>query len=101
MVFYAFVACLPVATALFHIWVHQDAIQQGYALSAEETRRSRLRASARELEVEVAAARSPGRLAHLANSLGLHAPVPGQLIGVDRVPHLAQADVVRSPHGRP
>lgn len=101
VLFYVVVAWLPVSAGLFRIWVHQDAIQQGYALSAEETRRERLRETSRELEVEVAAARSPARLTHLAANLGLKAPIPGQLIGVTKVPHLAQADVVRSHNGRP
>lgn len=98
---YALMATLPMSVGLFRVWVHQDTVQMGYALSAEERRRDTLRASAHELEVELAAARSPARLAVLANKLGLQPPVPGQLVGATPTPHLARADLVRGADGRP
>lgn len=99
--FFVWLAAMPVSAGLFRVWVHQDAVQMGYSLSAQEHRREALRASQRELEVELAAARSPARLARLATTLGLKAPRPAQLRGVTQLPHLAQADTRRRADGRP
>ncbi len=101
IVFYVGLAAMPVSSGLFRVWVHQDAVQSGYSLSAQEHRRELLRASARELEVELAAAHSPARLARLAASLGLKPPAPGQLHGITKLPHLASADLGRRGDGRP
>jgi hypothetical protein len=98
---YALMATLPMSVGLFRVWVHQDAVQMGYALSAEEHRREALRASAHELEVELAASRSPARLASLAGKLGLKPPAPGQLVGTSAAPRIARADVARGADGRP
>jgi hypothetical protein len=101
MVFFVWMAAMPVSAGLFRVWVHQDAVQMGYSLSSQEHRREGLRATERELEVELAAARSPVRLKQLAANLGLKAPAPGQLRGVTPLAHLAQADIGRRADGRP
>lgn len=70
----------PVGAALFKVWVYQDAVQLGYRLSEREEERKRLRNELRQLEVELAAERSPARLSQLARALGLEAPEARQLV---------------------
>lgn len=79
-VFYASMASMPVGASLFRVHIRQDNVQLGYDLSAEERRRDVLRAEQQELEVELAAATSPGRLSQLAARLGLRPPKSHQLI---------------------
>lgn len=86
------VAMLLTGAAVFRVWVHQDSVQLGYALSAEEQRREQLRTTLHELEVEMAAARSPAHLVKLAARLGLHPPTPQQLINEPPKSHLASAN---------
>ncbi len=64
----------PVGAALFRVWVHQDAVRLGYELSAREDQRRKVRNELRQLEVELAAEKTPPRLADLARSLGLEPP---------------------------
>jgi len=71
----------PVAAGLFRVWVNQDAVHVGYALSEQTKRRDDLRALIRELEVELAAERSPERLMRLANKLGLKPPTSDKTFG--------------------
>ncbi len=69
----------PVGAALFRVWVHSDVVQTGYRLSEAEKQRTDLRRVKRQLEVELAAEKSPERLTLLANKLGLgplHASAP-------------------------
>jgi hypothetical protein len=92
---------LPTTAALFRIYVHQDAVQLGYALSAAERQRDVLHGQLQRLEVELAAVRSPGHLAKLASSLGLRPPSVMQVIsGRHTRPHLARAEVQKARHAR-
>jgi hypothetical protein len=68
------------AAGLFRVWVHHDAMQMGYALSDEGARRRDLRRHKRQLEVELAAERSPASLARLAKKNGLRPPAPDQVL---------------------
>ncbi len=76
------IIALPVAAGLFTVWVHQDAISSGYALSEEVSRRHLLRRDIQQLEVELAAERSPERLARAAVDLHLAPASPAQIFGV-------------------
>lgn len=78
-----FVLCCatPVFAALFRVWVNQDAVQSGYALSAEAAKGRKLQDRLEKLEVEWAAERSPARLSSLAARLGLTAPGPSNVFG--------------------
>lgn len=95
------VAALPMASALFRVWVYQDTVRLGYALSAQQQNREVLLARLHELEVEYGAARSPARLVRMAQKLGLQAPQPGQLVGGSAPSHLARAEVGRNKLGAP
>ncbi len=71
----------PVSACLFRVWVHQEAVRLGYQLSSEERRGRELAQLERQLELELAAERSPTHLVHLAKQLGLRAPSPTQVVG--------------------
>ena len=72
---------VPLAAGLFRVWVNQDAVQIGYALSHEAKRRQATQELIQKLEVELAAQRSPERLRRLAQGLGLEAPPPERIFG--------------------
>ena len=72
---------VPVVAGLFRVWVHNDAVQTGYQLSEAETRRAELKHSKQQLEVELAAEKSPDRLTRLATKLGMGPARPDQLLG--------------------
>ena len=101
VMFYIALAWLPVTCALFRVWVQQDAVRLGYALSAQERRGDALRATFVELEVEAAAARSPAHLAQIAARLGLRPPTPDQLASGTQTSHLARADLRGAVHAKP
>lgn len=83
MTWMVFVTCVvaPVSACMFRVWVHHETVRLGYQLSAEERRGHELSEQVKQLEVELAAERSPGRLMQLARTLGLHAPQPSQVVG--------------------
>jgi hypothetical protein len=70
----------PMAAGLFRVWVHHEAVQMGYALSDEGARRRDLRRRQRQLQVELAAERSPASLARLAKKNGLRPAAPDQVL---------------------
>lgn len=82
-IFCMLMAAMPVSASLFRVHIRQDNVQLGYDLSVEERRRDALRAEQQELEVELAAATSPGRLSQLAARLGLRPPQSHQWIKGD------------------
>lgn len=83
-VFLALALCAPGAAGLFKVWVNQDAVQIGYALSSESARRRKLEELIEKLELELAAERTPGRLQRLGERLGLAPPLPEQMVGPRR-----------------
>jgi hypothetical protein len=87
---------LPVGAALFKVWVHQDAVQLGYQLSEYETQRKRLRDEAHQLEIELAAERSPANLLLLAKRLSLAPAAPQQVYAIAK-----GGSGGGSAHGRP
>jgi hypothetical protein len=80
-------AVTPVSACLFRVWVHQESVRLGYQLSTEERRSGELSQLERQLELELAAERSPARLVQLAKTLGLRPPAPTQVVG-KRATHL-------------
>ena len=72
----------PVTVGLFRVWVHQDVVQLGYKLSKAEKQRRTALAKLEELQVEHAAAKSPGRLQKLARELELYQPSPREVYGI-------------------
>lgn len=104
-------ACaLLVGAALFRVWVYQDAVQLGYRLSEREDELRQLRNDARQLEIELAAERSPAHLSELARSLNLvplsavpvannksHAAHAGHAL----TPNATKPVTAGGPHGRP
>ncbi|MBI3178635.1 MAG: hypothetical protein HYZ27_03180 [Deltaproteobacteria bacterium] len=82
LVLLALAVSLLAGAALFKVWVYHDVVEQGYALSHEEKRRSELERRVEALEVEHAAERSPERLVRLAHERGFGPPKPGAVLGV-------------------
>ena len=81
LILIAAVVASPVGAALFRVWVQHDVVHMGYELSSEGRRRRDLRRVRQQLDVELAAERSPDQLARRARSLGLAPPTPGQILG--------------------
>ncbi len=70
----------PVAAGLFKVWVFQEAVQLGYRLSEREQQRRKLENQERQLEIELAAERSPAQLLRRAAQLQLSPPAAPQLL---------------------
>ena len=78
----AWVAALTGAGAL-QVWLHLQATEIGYQLSALHRLIERLTAESSELEVELATIKSPTSLDAIAKArLGLHPPRDGQVVGL-------------------
>jgi cell division protein FtsL len=66
---------------LLQVWLRLQVDRLGYELSAARAMQLRLEHERRELEVELATLRDPGRLGELARQrLGLVDPRPGQIV---------------------
>jgi hypothetical protein len=89
---------VPVGAALFRVWVHQDAVRLGYELSTQEDQRRKVRNELRQLEVELAAEKTPSRLSDLARTLGLVPPATLSATVSPKKPATAPAGAHR---GRP
>ena len=81
---YLVLVAVPVMAGLFRVWVHNDAVQTGYQLSEAENHRKDLKRAKQQLEVELAAEKSPDRLTKLASKLGMSPARPDQLLGAPR-----------------
>jgi hypothetical protein len=79
LIFAGLAVAAPVAAGLFRVWVHQDAVQLGYRLSEREENRKNLRNTLRQLEIELAAERSPAALVAMAQRLKMVPPAPEQM----------------------
>ncbi|MDP7038683.1 MAG: hypothetical protein QGI45_05955 [Myxococcota bacterium] len=75
---------LLVGAGLFRIWVYQDVLQIGYQLSAAQQGSSRLQANLKQLELELAAEKTPKKLIGLADALGLQQPKHWQIVAYQR-----------------
>ncbi len=72
-------AVLLVGPALGVVALRVQQVHLGYRLDALRGERTRVERAIRELEVEVATLRSPGRLEGRARQLGMTSPVVGQV----------------------
>jgi cell division protein FtsL len=72
-------ALLLVACALAVVGLRVQSVRLGYRVDALRAQRAEVLALTRELEVELATLRSPGRVESRARQLGLTAPTPQQV----------------------
>ncbi len=75
---------LVVGAGLFRIWVYQDVLQIGYQLSAQQHRSGKLHTNLKQLELELAAEKTPKKLIGLADALGLKQPKHWQIVAYQR-----------------
>jgi cell division protein FtsL len=68
---------------LIYGWQHFSAIEYGYHIEAEKQQLRQLQEVNRGLQLTEAQLNSPARIDQLANSLGLQAPQPGQVVYPD------------------
>lgn len=69
-----------VAVSMLHVWLRLQVVRLGYELSAARQMQLRLEHERRELEVELATLRDPGRIDSVARGrLGMTDPRPGQV----------------------
>ena len=74
---------LLVALCMVQVWLRLQVMHVGYDLSAARQMVLRLAHEQRELEVEIATLRSPGRIGELARRrLGMTEPREGQVIAL-------------------
>ena len=79
----ALVAAVMVGSALFYVWARLQVVRWGYRISQATARQEELRQANRELRIEAASLRSPGRIEAIARKeLGLDFLRPGQVIVV-------------------
>jgi cell division protein FtsL len=76
LLFGAFLLCL-----LFYGWQHYQWIQYGYRIEDAQKKMEQSAEMARQLRIERAALRDPGRIDNIARGqLGMVLPAPGQLV---------------------
>ena len=79
----AAVAAVLTGSALFYVWTRLQVVSWGYRISRASARQEELRQANRELRIEAASLRSPGRIETIARKeLGLEFPRPGQVLAV-------------------
>jgi cell division protein FtsL len=67
--------------AIVHVWLRLQVVRLGYELSSARQMELRLEHEQRELEVELATLRDPGRLGDIARKrLGMTEPRKGQVV---------------------
>jgi cell division protein FtsL len=72
---------LLIALCLAHVWLRLQVDRLGYDLSAARRMQLRLEHERRELEVELATLRDPGRIEDVARRrLGMVDPAKGQVV---------------------
>ncbi len=76
----SFVAAVAVGCALFYVWTRLQVVSWGYKISRGTERQAELRQTNRELRIEAASLRSPGRIETIARrDLGLTFARPDQI----------------------
>lgn len=102
MLLYCVGMLLPLASAgVFRIWVFQDTLRLGYALSMQETHVATLDQTVRALEVELASLKSAETLERMAAAHGLAPAKSAQRFGKADA-HLAlRVDGAEADHGTP
>ena len=74
---------LAVAAFVMHLHVRFDIIQMGYSLSNAQAEQRRLRLSQRELRLELATLKEPGRIEEQARSmLGMERPDHDRIVPI-------------------
>lgn len=68
---------------MFYTWQHFRSIEYGYRIEAQKSERDRLAEVNRELKLQEASLRDPGRIDPLARQMGFAAPQPQQVIMLD------------------
>jgi cell division protein FtsL len=68
---------------MFYAWQHFRSIEYGYHIEAQRSEHDRLAEVNRELKLQEASLRDPGRIDSLARQMGLTAPQPQQVILLD------------------
>src|SRR5690348_2143508 len=68
---------------LFYAWQHFSAVQYGYKIEAQKSQRDQLVEQNRNLKLEEAGLRDPGRIDTLARKMGLESPEPGQVVQLE------------------
>jgi cell division protein FtsL len=86
---------------MVYVWQHFSAIKLGYDVEARKQVVEQLREDNRELQLQDAQMREPGRIDHIAKELGLDEPLPGQVVRQDATrstaPALAEVQPVAVP----
>jgi len=85
--------------AIFYTWQHFRSLEYGYQIEAQKTEHDRLVEVNRNLKLEQAWLRDPGRIDVLARQMDLEPPRPGQVVRLDADapdggPVIAQASTV-------
>jgi cell division protein FtsL len=92
---FTMVMTLLFALTMVYVWQHFSAIEVGYKVEAQKQQVELLREQNRQLRLSEAQLSDPGRIDTIARSLGLSAPLPGQVVRPDgssgTTPVLAQA----------
>ena len=66
--------------AMVYTWQHFRSLEYGYQIEAQKTEHDRLVELNRNLKLEQALLRDPGRIDALARQMGLTSPQPGQVV---------------------
>jgi cell division protein FtsL len=75
---------LMLVVALFYVWSRLQVVHLEYDISSLEGQVRHLQQESRQLQLETASLRSPGRIERVArDELGLRMPAPEQVITVD------------------
>jgi cell division protein FtsL len=81
LVVWVIAVVLAAAAFVTHLQVRFDIIQTGYSLSRAQAEQRRLRLAQRELRLEFATLKEPGRIEELARThLGMERPDHGRII---------------------
>ena len=69
--------------AMFYTWQHFRSLEYGYQIEAQKTEHDRLLEVNRNLKLEQASLRDPGRIDVLARQMNLEPAQPGQVMRLD------------------
>ena len=83
--------------AMFYTWQHFRSLEYGYQIEAQKTEHDRLLEVNRNLKLEQASLRDPGRIDVLARQMNLEPPQPGQVIRLDSEAPDATAVIAQIP----
>ncbi len=87
------------AIVMVYVWQHFSSVDLGYRLETQRAEVQKLQEQNRQLRLSEAELTEPGRIDTIARQLGLDAPQPGQVVGVDGSVANAGAPVLASVSG--